>query len=333
MTTQSVSASALDLDTLLGEDAKRTPEMEAVWEWLIEEDAGVPNWVGLPAGEARALQERLNLRWNADLPAMAEVSTLTLAGSPAVRAELLVPKEAKPGCILFFHGGGWAFCSLASHARFMRLLAEATQTRVLGVDYRLAPEHPFPAPLDDCVSAWRAVVANGHEPGFDGPLAVAGDSAGANLALGLTLHEMAAERRLPDLGLLFYGVFDSDLDTPSYRRFAEGYGLTRAGMARFWDWYAPPGGSIDRRDPRLSPAQASEPELARMPPLFLNAAGLDPLLCDTITLAKRLEAAGAPHRLMVHEGVHHGFMQMSRHLAEARAAIRQAGVFFTEQTG
>jgi acetyl esterase len=212
----------------------------------------------------------------------------------------------------------------------MRLLAEATQTRVLGVDYRLAPERPFPAPLDDCVAAWRAVVANRHDPGFDGPLAVAGDSAGANLALAVILQEIGADRRKPDLGLLFYGAYDHDLDSPSYKRFAEGYGLTRAGMARFWEWYAPQGGAAEA-NPLIYPAKASEADLARLPPLFLNAAGLDPLLCDTIDLAKRLEAAGVPHQFVMHDGVHHGFMQMSLRLPEARDAIRQAAVFFAEQ--
>jgi acetyl esterase len=145
------------------------------------------------------------------------------------------------------------------------------------------------------------------------------------------LHEIQAERRKPDLGLLFYGAFDADLDTPSYLRFKEGYGLTRAGMARFFDWYAPADGPAPRTSPLISPLRASEADLARLPPVFLNAAGLDPLFSDAIGFAMRLEAAGVPHRFALHEGVHHGFMQMSLRLPEARAAIRQAAAFFTEQ--
>ncbi|WP_131195183.1 alpha/beta hydrolase [Lichenihabitans psoromatis] len=332
MTNTSIAPSSVDLDILLGPDAKRSPDMQAVWDWLIEQDGTMPNWLDMSPAEARQQQDRAYARWNSELPVMASVEMVTLAGSPAVQAELLVPKGAIPGCILFFHGGGWAFGGLQSHARFMRLLAEATQTRVLGVDYRLAPEHPYPAPLEDCVSAWRAIVANRNDPGFDGPLAVAGDSAGANLALAVILSEIDADRRKPDLGLLFYGAYDNDFESPSYTRFAEGFGLTRSGMQRFWEWYVPPG-STARDNPLVWPAEASEPDLARLPPVFLNAAGLDPLLCDTVALAKRIEAAGVPHRLAIHDGVHHGFMQMSLRLPEARNAIRQAAVFFTETVG
>ena len=143
-----------------------------------------------------------------------------------------------------------------------------------------------------------------------------GDSAGANLALALTLHEIAADRRRPDAALLFYGAFQAGVDAPSCERFAEGFGLTRAAMARFWDWYVPPG-SPERNDPRVSPLQASDTLVARLPPTFVNAAGLDPLLCDSLDLAARLRAAGVTHALHVHEGVHHGFMQMSLRLPEA----------------
>ena len=328
----SLSVASVDLDRLLGPDAKRSAEMEAVWDWLIEQDSTVPNWLDLEPERARALLDRLAMRWNADLPAMASTKPMTLAGTPPVEATLFVPRSARPGCILFFHGGGWAFGNVKTHDRFMRLLADDTGTRVLGVEYRLAPEHPFPAPFQDCLTAWRSIVANGHEPAFDGPLAVAGDSAGANLAVAVILNEIAADRRKPDMGLLFYGAYLADVDSPSYRRFAEGFGLTRAGMARFWDWYVGVGGSRSRTDALVSPVLASEADVARLPPLFLNAAGLDPLLCDTLRLAARIEAAGVPHRLVIHEGVHHGFMQMSLRLPEARAAIRQAAAFFTEQT-
>ena len=320
----------LDHARLFGPDAHRSPDMEAVWSWLTEEDAGVPNWLTLEPAEARALQRRLSQRWNVELPAMAEES-LVLPGAFPVPARLLTPHAANPGCILFLHGGGWAFCDLDTHARCMRLLAADAGMRVLAVDYRLAPEHPAPIPFDDCLSAWRALADRSREPAFNGPLAVAGDSAGANLALAVILNEIRAGRRGPDAGLLFYGVYGADLDSPSYHRFAEGFGLTRAQMQRFWDWYAPPEGALPRSDPRLSPVQAPEAEVARLPPLFLNAAGLDPLLSDTVAMVRRLEAAGVPHRFVLHEGVHHGFMQMSARLPAARSAIREAAAFLSEQ--
>lgn len=324
------SISDLDLARLLGPDAQRSPDMEAVWSWMVDADAGVPDWLTLEAPAARALLKRLDLRWNAELPPMAE-EPLSLPGSTPIPARLLTPPDAEPGCILFLHGGGWAFGDLDTHARCMRLLAADAGRRVLAIDYRLAPEHPAPVPFEDCLAGWRALVERSREPAFNGPLAVAGDSAGANLALAVILNEIREDRRKPDAGLLFYGVYGADLDSPSYRRFAEGFGLTRAHMKRFWDWYAPAAGALPRSDPRLSPLEAPEPEVARLPPLFLNAAGLDPLLSDTVSLVRRLQAAGVPHRFVLHEGVHHGFMQMSAQLPAGRSAIREAAAFLTEQ--
>ncbi len=329
MSTSSLSAAALDLDALLGPDVHRSPDMEAVWQWLVDQDGHVPDWTRLPAAEARALQDQLNARWNVDLPSIAAAERIVLSGDVPVAAEMIVPLDAKPGCILFLHGGGWAFGNLSTYARFTRALAAETGTRVLAPAYRLAPEHPFPAPFDDSVSAWQALAGMSGQPGFDGPLAIAGDSAGANLALAVTLHMTTTGGRRPDCGLLFYGAFEAGTESPSYDRFAEGFGLTRAGMARFWDWYVPPG-SAARRDPRVSPLRASEADIARLPPLFLNAAGLDPLLCDTVAMARRIEAAGVTHHLDIADGLHHGFMQMGLRLPAARDAIRQAATFFAE---
>ena len=243
---------------------------------------------------------------------------------------MFVPEQALPGCILYIHGGGWAFCDIATHERTMRLLARETRTRVLAIDYRLAPEHPFPAPLEDCQAAWRWLVAQAaHDAGLAGPLAVAGDSAGANLALSVILRESELKRPAPQAGLLFYGIFSSDLDSPSYRRFATGHGLTQAAMADFFDWYVPGAGpESPRHDPLVQQIAASEAVLARLPPLFLNAAGLDVLLCDTLGFAARLEEVGASFELQVHEGVHHGFLQFSSRLEEARRAMALAAAFF-----
>lgn len=265
---------------------------------------------------------------------MASVTRLAvpgLAGNRAVACDLIVPRGAAPGCVTYLHGGGWAYGDLASHTRLARMLAITTGTRVLYADYRLAPENPYPAGLDDAVAAWRwSVSESARDPAFQGPLSIAGDSTGANLAFASMLRESEAGRRIPDLALLFYGVYSADLDSPSYRRFAKGYGLSRAGMAGFWDMYAPGGagaGSL-RHDAFLSPVAASEAALARLPPLYLCAAGLDPLLFDTIALAERLDAAGVTYDLTIHEGVHHGLMQQTAKLEEARRAFRLAGAFF-----
>ena len=317
---------------LLGPDAVRSAEMEALWHWIRAQDAGLPNPLELSAAEARRVFDETTERWNAEMPDVAGVEPVDIGAKPSVAAEMIVPHFAEPGCILFLHGGGWAFGNLKSHARFARLLAETTGSRVLAVDYRLAPEHPYPAPLDDSRAAWRWLLGQaGSSPDLDSPLMVAGDSAGANLAVALTLDAAATGIRGPDLILSFYGAFRAGTESASYRRFAEGFGLTRAMMGRFWDWYVPQAEPTRRRDPLVSPLDASDEALRALPPVFLNAAGLDPLLSDTLAFRDRLAKAEVPHELAVHSGVHHGFMQMTLRLAAAREAFAQAAAFTRSQ--
>ncbi|MBV1706791.1 MAG: alpha/beta hydrolase [Hyphomicrobiales bacterium] len=324
----------LDIDRLLAPEARRTPEMAGLWDWIQSEDAKDPDFgKTLPAAELRALQFRLSRKWNQDLPDVAVARRFTIPGlmaAPPVPVELIVPHQARPGALLQAHGGCWAFGNLDSHQRFKRLLAIETGTALLSVDYRLAPEHPFPAALEDMQAAWRWLLDQAKtEAAFNGPLVVTGDSAGANLALALTLREQELRRPAPHAAMLFYGVYGEDLDSPSYQRFATGYGLTRELMQRCFNFYAPDEGpDAARHDSLVSPLHASETALARLPPLFLNAASLDVLLCDTLNLARRLDSVGASYELAMHEGVHHGFMQFSAYLEEARRAIMLAGNFF-----
>ena len=317
---------------LLSPQAARSADMQAAWDWLIAQSGSQPDPMTLDAPQLRALYDGTSLLWNADLPAVAGVERLSVpgpAGAPAIACDLIEPKGARPGCILYLHGGGFALGNLASHARLTRLLAAAAGMRVLVVDYRLAPEHPYPAPLDDGIAAWRWLVGQSTaRAGLSGPLSVAGDSAGANLALSIALREIELGRPSPAAALLFYGCYVADTDTASHRRFGAGFGLTTVSMERFWDWYVPESGpDSHRQDYLVSPLRAGEGLMARLPPCFLNAAGLDPLLSDTLDLAARFDATGVPHELAMHEGVHHGFMQMSLRLPEAMRAIDKAGAF------
>jgi acetyl esterase len=314
------SKPVIDIGRLIGPDAKRTAEMEALWAWIEEEDANFPNPETLPIDEQRRLIVKLNERWNVDQPQLAETRRIEVAGPAGpIACEWMAPTGARAGALLYIHGGGWAVCNLDTHRRLARLLAVRTGLCVLSVDYRLAPEHPFPAGLTDCVAAWRWLAGNRQ-----GPFIAAGDSAGANLALALALHEIQAARPAPDGLLCFYGAYTADLDSLSAKRFAEGYGLTRTRMEQFWNWYASPEA---RADPLVAPVEASEAMLAKLPPLFLNAAGLDVLLSDTLALAERLDAAEADYELVIHEGVHHGFMMCSPRLEEANVAIEKAAGF------
>jgi acetyl esterase len=298
-------------------------QMQAILDRLGLEDAGLPDPTTLPAAQGRAQAEAGNRRWNVDLPEMASVCECSLQGpAGAIGCRILTPKGHPRGTILFVHGGGWAFCSKDSHDRCARLLAIEAQAVVVSFDYRLAPEAAFPAGLEDCRAVWTALQA--QVAPFDkvsGPFALSGDSAGANLAMALMLDGSP----LPDFGLLFYGVYGADFTSPSYRDCANGPGLTRDKMRRYWDWYAP---EAQREDPLLTPLSASDAALRALPPLYLNAAEIDPLRSDTERLFHRLSALGRRDEFRLHGGVVHGFMQMTTALDEARQAVADAGAAF-----
>lgn len=300
-----------------------SPNMLAVLRRLVEEDAGVGDPTLMTPRQARVVSELTNMRWNADLPAMAEVRTLVHAGMPA---RWVVPKNDKgTDAILQVHGGGWALGSPATHEGAARQLASVCACPVLTVDYRLAPEDRFPAGLDDILTAWRSRSSRSSGRRWS----IAGDSAGANLGLAAMLAMIGAQEDLPACGLLFYGVYGTDFNSESYLKNANGPGLTREKMMRYWDWYAP---KEVRNNPLVAPLAAGDEVLRALPPLYLNAAGLDPLLSDTEALFRRLRAIGREDVFDHVPGVVHGFMQMSSVLPEAREAFRRAGEVFSEFT-
>lgn len=305
-----------------------TAEMQAVLDRLAREDAGLPDPTTLPPEDGRALAERRNRRWQTDLPEMEAVREAVIPADPAhrsaaVRVKIFRPQGAGAGAILFVHGGGFAFCSTATHERFMRLLAAQSGRTVVGIDYRLAPETPFPAGLDDTVAALDALTRTPEVLGLTtGPVVVAGDSAGANLALAAMLRAIATGGPAPAGALLFYGTYAADFGTPSYRDLAEGFGLTTAQMRRYWDWYVPD--ATARSDPFAAPLAAPDAWLAKLPPLHLLVAECDPLASDTHLFAERLAALGRHDELRVEPGVVHGFLQMTPALESARASVAAA---------
>ena len=311
-------------------------EMTDVLDFLTREDADQPDPTLLGAEEGRALAVRNSLRWNRELPAVESTHELSFpcivpdldGGVPehAIDALLITPAEAEPGLILYIHGGGFAFCNIQTHERFARQLAIASRCSVLSVDYRLAPEHPFPAGLNDCISVFRQLDTLHEEfPLTKGPVAVSGDSAGANLALALILHEQEEDRTAPDFGLMFYGVFGADFETTSYRQFENGPGLTRGKMIRYIDWYAT---AEQQTQALVAPNVASDAQLQRLPPLYFNAAEIDPLCSDTLTLVERLRGLGRQDEFDLYPGVVHGFLQMSLRLPAASQATAATGAAF-----
>lgn len=270
------------------------PEMAPILAEMLA--VPLPDFANMPIAEARAMFNRNSAVWNTPLPEMA-VREVALGG---VKARLLQP-EARGGVIVYAHGGGWTFGSPDSHHRNGRLLAQATGMQVVLPDYRLAPEHPCPAAIEDILAVVGAIRER--------PLVLFGDSAGANIALAAALAGAPAA-----MLSLVYGCFAPIFDTASHRECGDGsFGLTTERMRWFWDNWL---GRAD--DPRAAPLHA---DLKGLPPVHLLAAGLDCLRDDSILLAGRLAAAGVPFRLEVVPGVVHGFLQMSSRLGPARDAI------------
>ena len=277
----------------------------------------------LSASDAREQMAANSRIWNEPLPPMAEVRDLAIDGPLGpVPVRLMRPDDFETeGAIVYFHGGGFVLGSLETHHRLMRLLAIESRTALIGVDYRLAPEHPFPAPLDDCLAVVRWLQENAPTLGLDPErLVLAGDSAGANLALGSLLRLRDSGERLPEGAALFYGCYWARLGTESHRKFGGGaYRLSSEEMGWFWQSYL---GERGRGDVYAEPMGA---DLAGLPPLFLNYGEVDPLADDTRELASRLDQAGVVHECIAYPGLVHGFLQMTSRVEPAAAAMTKAG--------
>lgn len=225
--------------------------------------------------------------------------------------------------LVYFHGGGWTIGSLASWDSLCRSLSNAAGCVTVSVDYRLAPEHKFPAGPEDCYAATDWVAKNAASIGGDpARIAVGGDSAGGNLAAVVSL--MARDRGGPQLGfqLLIYPATDAGLDTPSQQQFQEdGYILSRQDMVWFWGHYLK--SDKDKTNPYACPAEASS--LRGLPPALVVTAGFDPLRDEGETYAARLQEAGVKTQCIRYEGVTHGFALMASALDEGRKAIADMG--------
>jgi acetyl esterase len=244
-----------------------------------------------------------------------EILEIDAGGVPA-RLYRSAPTFPAPGLLVWFHGGGWVLGDLDSHDNICRTLTNRTGHSILSVEYRLAPEDPFPAGLHDCIAATKWAYDNSATLGFDPErLAVGGDSAGANLA-AVVCHEAPAPIRFQ---LLVYPVTDGRANTPSFDENATGYFLTAASMRWFIDAYVSGvDGAID--DPRVSPLLASDATLAVAPPALVITAGFDPLRDEGVGYAERLTAAGVATTHVHFPGQIHGFFSMPDWLSDARVA-------------
>ena len=252
-------------------------------------------------------------------PQVADVRLLVLSRSVAVRAYRPLAAEGLPA-LVYFHGGGWTIGDLDTHDVLCRQLCVGARCAVFSVDYRLAPEHPFPAAVDDCFEATRHVHANAARLGIDpARIAVGGDSAGGNLAAVVAL--MARERGAPPLAyqLLIYPATDQRCALPSHERNGTGYLLTKEGIRFFRAGYLPD--ESDRTDWRASPLLA--PSHADLPPAFVLTAGYDPLVDEGRAYAERLSAAGVEVTYREYADMVHGFVLFGGVVDAANAAVAE----------
>jgi acetyl esterase len=220
--------------------------------------------------------------------------------------------------LVYFHGGGWTIGDLDTHDTLCRQLAEQADCAVIAVDYRMGPEHRFPAAVDDCIAALQYISAHAGELAIDPHrLAVGGDSAGGNLAAVCAIHARDCNGPAIAYQLLIYPATDQSNSTPSYVSNGQGYLLTAATMRYFHDHY------IDDerfdRDWRASPLLAAD--LSGLPPALVLTAGFDPLRDEGLAYADRLSASGVSCSYLCFERQIHGFMLMGRVLDEANTAV------------
>ena len=275
----------------------------------------------VPIEVARAGHDAETARLSGPGEAVAEVrDVLVPAGGGDVRIRCYRPEGETPlPVVAYLHGGGWAVGTLDSYDTLARALANASGAIVANVDYRLAPEHPFPAALDDALAAVRFLAARAGELGGDPDrMAIAGDSAGGNLAA-------VVARRLRDelplrLQALVYPVCDAGLDTPSYRDYADGYGLTAASMRRYWDLYLD---GAEGGHPDASPLRSDD--LQRVAPALVLTAEHDPLRDEGEAYAAALAKAGVPVSVSRYAGTVHGFWRWLAVARVSRRAVAEVG--------
>jgi acetyl esterase len=272
---------------------------------------GAPPVEAVPAPQAReAARARRLLR----------VEDLSVPGpAESIPVRVYTPPAPKPLPVLvFFHGGGWVIGDLDTTDTVCRVLAEWAQCIVSSVNYRHAPEHRFPAAIDDAYAATCWVTENAAELQADARrVGVGGFSAGGNLAAAVALKAKTMGTPALVHQWLVYPVIDAGFDLPSMRENASGYGLSEQVMSYYWDQYVPD--PADRLNPLASPLRAED--LSGLPPAFVMTAEFDPLRDEGEAYAARLQEAGVPTRLKRYEGLIHGFLNNTADFDQAKLAL------------
>ena len=295
------------------------PQARALIDLMIER--GVPPTHTLTPARARSFYRDRRAFTQPEPPLMAEVQDL-MAGTVPVRLYRPTAPQTSQPVLVYLHGGGWTIGDLDTHDVLCRQLAREGACAVVSVDYRMGPEHRFPAAVEDCLEAFSWVQAQAQALHLDASrMAVGGDSAGGNLAAALCLVQREAGRAMPAFQLLIYPATDMRAVAPSHTTNGQGYMLTNDSI----NWYR--GNYIadqaDWSDWRASPLLA--PSHAGLSPALVLTAGFDPLRDEGLQYANALSAAGVPTQYVCFERQIHGFITMGRVIEEAHTAVGLCG--------
>jgi len=310
-----------------------TLDADAAAVYKAFQEAGRPAYETLTPDEARAYYLAARVVTNPEPPALAEVRDFSIpAPHGAIPARLYRPdgmrlRDGLAPALVFFHGGGWVIGNLESHDVACRALAEAGESIVISVDYRLAPEHKFPAAVDDAVTATQWVADNATSLGIDAArLSVGGDSAGGNLAAVVAIS--ARDGKGPALAgqVLIYPATDFAMAHPSHSEPETSVLLTHSVIRWFRDHYLT--SAADIHDWRASPAKANT--LNGLPPASVLTAGADPLRDEGNEYARRLQDAGVPVTHRSFPGQFHGFFTMGKLLQQANVAAADIGTWLKQ---
>ncbi|MGE5595149.1 MAG: alpha/beta hydrolase fold domain-containing protein [Hyphomicrobiales bacterium] len=300
------------------------PQVEALLQMMAAQAAtgNAPAMWEQPAAEARAGAEVNFEAFNQPMPATVTVTDRTIPGPAGeIPIKVFTPQGTGPfPMLVFLHGGGWVIGSPNTHRKLCAEFAEGAGVVVVSVHYRLAPEHPAPAALEDCVAAIQWAAGHAGELNADGSnFAIGGDSAGGNLTMAsaMWLRDHGGPRA--NLLLLIYGAYDMAFDKPSHKANGEGYILTIQAMDWFKDHYL--SGGADPTDPYISPLLG---DVSNLPPAHLIVGTLDPLLDDSRLMAQKLKAAGVPATLSEYQDMPHVFLQLSAMLDGGKKGVAEA---------
>jgi acetyl esterase len=312
--------------------SKLDPQVAAVLDRIYTGAANeVPIFQRTPASARELIDRLLPFYVSAGAPALPHIEERWIAAASGnIRIRLYDPGTPAPApTIVFLHGGGFVVCDIDIYDGVARQLAKRSGMRVVSVDYALAPEHPFPVPLDDCIAAIRWAATQGATWGIDPKrIAIAGDSAGANLALASTIALRDGGNSPVRGAACIYGCYAPDLNSDSEKAYGGGaYLISAAEMAWYWNHYL--ANKADRSNPLAAPLLAN---LKGLPPLHITAAEFDPLRDDTERLVEKLKLASASFEYHLWPGTVHACVNLMGWIAAMGPRVDEICAFLKRAT-